>query len=145
MPVRKRAAPERRRVTEADVSKVIGLIQTWPDTRITWPLLVERVSSYLGQSWTRQALERHEPIKTAYQAVRDGRRRARASSPVDPAETVWKRRAEALHAEVEELKRRLERYEERFVRYEYNASKHGLKSGVLGQPLPPIDRGRTDV
>jgi hypothetical protein len=145
MPGRKQAAPEWRKMTEADLSKVVGLIQAWPDSRITWPLLVERVASYVGCSWSRQALERHSAIKAAYQAVRDGRRGGTRTSPADPAETVLKRRLEALQAEVEGLKRRLERYEERFVRYEYNAAKNGLSPGLLSQPLPPIDRGRTDA
>ena len=58
---------------------------------------------------------------------------------------VWQRRAEALQQEVERLKRELTAYEERFIRYEYNAHAHGISPAELGKPLPPIDRGRTDV
>lgn len=137
--------PERRRLTPADVSKVVCLIQDWPATRITWPLLVSRVAAHVGHKWTRQALEKHEAIKAAYQGVRDGKRASARGAPVDPAEIVMGRRVEALQQEVERLRRQLAAYEERFVRYEYHAAKNGLTPGQLGAPLPPIDRGRTDV
>ena len=145
-PSPRRAKPrERRNLTTADVSKIVDLIRSWPESRITWPLLVEHVATYVGYRWTRQALEKHEAVKGAYQAAREGRRPASHATTRDPAEVVWQRRAEALQQEVERLKRELTAYEERFIRYEYNAHAHGISPAELGKPLPPIDRGRTDV
>lgn len=145
-PSPRRARPrERRNLTTADVSKVVDLIRSWPENRVTWMLLVERVATYVGHRWTRQALEKHEAIKGAYQAAREGRRPASRAATRDPAEVVWQRRAEVLQQEVERLKQQLATYEERFVRYEYNAHARGIDPAELGRPLPGIDRGRTDV
>lgn len=146
MPRRPRRAKvrERRHLTSADISKVVGLIQSWPEGRITWPLLVEYVALYVGHRWTRQALERHEAIKSAYLSVRDGRT-STTSRTQDPAEVVRQRRTETLQRKVEQLKQQLATYEERFVRYEYNAHVRGVSPAELDRPLPEIDRGRTDV
>lgn len=147
MPPRRRQAvtrPQVRKLTQMDVENIVGLIERWPATRVTWPSLVDKVATTLGHTWTRQALERHEAIKAAYQRVRDRRRPPGRRQPTDPAEVILTRRAEALFKEVEQLRRQLTAYEERFVRYEYNAAMRGLTPQELAASLPAIDRGRSE-
>jgi len=141
-----RRAPERRNLTPADVSRIVSLIESWPETRITWPLLVRHVEGFVGHAWTRQALERHEAIKAAYQAARDGRRGTAVRRGSGGAtEEVLLRRVESLQGEIDRLKQQIATYQERFVRYEYNAHSRGISPAELGMPLSSIDRGRTDT
>ncbi len=142
----RKRAPGRRNLTPADVSRIVSLIESWPETRITWPLLVRHVEGLVGHAWTRQALERHGSIKAAYHAARDGRRGAAVRRGSGGAtEEVLLRRVEALQGEIERLKQQIATYQERFARHEYNAHARGISPAALGMPLPPIDRGRTDV
>ena len=139
-------ALRRRNLTPADVSRIVSLIESWPETRITWPLLVRHVEGFVGHTWTRQALERHEVIKAAYQAARNGGRGAAVRRGSGGAtEEVLLRRIEALQGEIERLKQQIATYQERFTRHEYNAHARGISPAELGMPLPPIDRGRTDA
>ena len=133
-----------RKLTETDVASIVTLVEGWSGKRITWPALCERVAASVGQSWTRQALEKHPSIKEAYQRVRDGNRKPGRKRSTDPTDVILMRRVEHLTEEVEKLRNQLSAYEERFVRYEYNAAARGLTPQQLGAPLPAIDRGRSD-
>jgi hypothetical protein len=113
--------------------------------RLTWERLVVRVEEFLRHRWTRQTLEANPDIKAAYLRQRDREIAGKpAPKPKDPVEVVQKRQVDALNAEIASLKRTLAGYEERFVRYEYNAYRAGITSEQLGKEIDKPDRGRTD-
>ena len=148
MPPRKIPTPRRtaiRKLNESDVQNIVGIIDGWPSQSMTWVALVDQVTAVLGHTWTRQALEKHEAIKAAYQRVRDDRRPGGKRQPTDPAEVLLTRRVEGLKQEVEQLRRQVAGYEERFIRYQYNAYAQGMTPQELERPLPPIDRRRSDI
>ncbi len=64
---------------------------------------------------------------------------------MEPAEVIAVRRIEAFQDEIANLKRTVAAYEERFVRYLYNAHARGITPGQLAAELPSIDRGQTDA
>ncbi|MDT7953870.1 MAG: hypothetical protein RQ966_20415 [Acetobacteraceae bacterium] len=128
------------------MAAIVGMVDGWDGANhLTWGRLVERVEEFLRHRWTRQTLEANPDIKAAYLRHRDRELAGRpAPNPKDPIEVVHKRQVDALNAEIAALKRTLAAYEERFVRYEYNAYRAGLSSEALGMEITKPDRGRTD-
>ena len=57
--------------------------------------------------------------------------------------TDWYR-LERLKAENARLEKEKALFLEMFTRWQHNAHKHGVTEEMLGQPLPRIDRGRSD-
>jgi hypothetical protein len=136
-----------RKLSQLDVTKICSLIGSWPGSKITWDLVVEHVQSFVGHRWTRQALEKHDRIKTAYHARRNSLRsgnRRRRTAPLNPAEVLLRQRVEGLQAEIDGLKAQITAYEDLFIRHHYNAHARGISEAELAAPLPPIDRGQTD-
>lgn len=54
-----------KRITEAEVERVVGLLDTWRG-KLTWPLLIAAIERRTGQKYTRQALHKHPRIQTAF-------------------------------------------------------------------------------
>jgi hypothetical protein len=136
-----------RKLSSLDVTKICSLLESWQGRKITWDLVVEHTEGYVGHRWTRQALEKHERIKTAYQTRRTALRTGgapRRPESVDPADILLRRRVEELQAEIGQLKAQIATYEDLFIRHHYNAHARGISEGELAAPLPPIDRGQTD-
>lgn len=122
------------------------VLRSWPAAKLTWGHLVDAVETYLGHRWTRQALEKQDAIKSAFQERKDALRGGRRAStaPTDPAEVVLQRRVGDLTKQVEDLKRQIASYEDLFIRHHYNAHARGVTAAELAMPLPRIDRGQTD-
>jgi hypothetical protein len=79
LPLRKAAilqgrgkSARRIRITDQHVGTICDIIERWPRP-ITWNEIISESVRTLGHFWTRQDLERHESIKTAYAAKRDAR------------------------------------------------------------------------
>jgi hypothetical protein len=147
MPPRRTAAATQRRILQpADVSKVVVLLDTWPeDAPVTWDKLGARVEEMLGHRWTRQTLEANADIKVAYLGRKDVGRVQPPAKPRDPTEVVFNRRIATLEADMAKLRTTLATYEERFAVHQYNALARGISVQELETPLPDIDRRRTDV
>src|SRR3954469_8090769 len=80
----------RVRITNQHVDAIRGIIERWPSP-ITWNEVIAESARTLGHTWTRQALERHEAIKTAYAAKRDARPEP---GPIDPAVALLTQKVE---------------------------------------------------
>lgn len=134
-----------RYLSASDVAAIRAIIEGWPDDgRITWEELVRHVRGTLGRTWSRQALDRHAEIKSAYLQRRRIEREDPGRRKVDPAEVVQARHVASLKARIAELEERLAAYEAIFVRHQFNAERKGVMPGELDMPLPDIDRRRTD-
>ena len=103
--------------------------------------LLDRIGHRLGIHPARQTLSRDRRIKLAFQSRKEGE-----PHPVRQSATE-----KSLHQKVERLKTENARLEkekalflEMFTRWQYNAHKHGVTEEMLGQPLPRLDRGRSD-
>jgi len=85
----------------------------------------------------------------AYQATKDRLAADRPSGEARRVTEAEKRKRlaayDGLTAEVERLKRENEALLWQFVRWEYNALKHGLSKHALDAPLPEPDRGQARV
>jgi hypothetical protein len=146
----KRRRATAQHIRDNDVQRVVDLLNRWlldgSYGKLTWDRLIERLAQS-GRTWTRQPLcvktEIAEAFKRSKQELRDrGDAEARlksigAGTPVDPAVDLLQRKVENLRAEKKQIERLLRDYDERFIRYQYNAQRHGLSINELAMPLPP--------
>lgn len=135
----KKAGIRRAQITERDVTAICRIIS---DARrpLKWDEIVSQVADELGQTWTRQALERHSAIKEAYRT----RRTNKTATAVDPAVILLMNKIAVLRQENERLEKLVENYQAMFVRYQYNAHARKIGPDELDKPLLPVDRRRSD-
>jgi hypothetical protein len=133
-----------------DVQRVVDLVNLWPlDNsygKLTWDRLIDQLAQG-GRMWTRQALFAKKEIAEAFQRAKQLLRGSGGEksplrpvdpeAPVDPAVELLQRKLENLRTENERLERLVRDYDERFIRYQYNAQRHGLSISELAMPLPP--------
>ena len=120
---------------------IVDLVRRLPGTP-TWARIVRAIGEETGAAYTRQALQAHAPIKAAY----DSRRRGDPAAPAGPRLSARARSAldrdARMREEIIELRRQLDAYHERFVRWAHNAHARGLTESIFERDLPPINRAR---
>jgi len=143
---RARKAIKRRSKNLSDeaIEQVVRVLDGWSG-KLTWDDLIEALVPRLHYLYTRQALFKHERIKTAF-ALRKTELRGETASDegrhTGPCEQVWAR-VERLEAENRRLEAENQRLLEQFVVWAYNAYTRGLTKEFLSQPLPRVNRGQT--
>lgn len=133
----KRRAPNLR--TE-DVRVILGVIDGWDASPLTWKALIARVAGVLHVTYVRQALHRYPDIAHAF-----CRRRGELSTVPPPQRATGElktafERIQRLEAENRRLTDQNDALLERFVTWAYNASQFGLDEGKLDQAIPPAGR-----
>lgn len=137
-------------MTDADVDRAVHLLAHWPyDSKygkLTWGRLIDQLA-LTGPTWTRQTLFAKPEIAAAFQEAKsqlrgEPRRDPRDAIPdpeasIDPAVGVLQKKVTSLETEVERLNRILRDYDERFIRFQYNAQRRGVSIAELNMPLPP--------
>jgi hypothetical protein len=101
----------------------------------------------MGFRYTRQALHKHERIKSAFTARKMAFATGEVAEPKkvhDPVLQAALDRLARIEAENERLKRENANLLEQFVRWTYNAGTNGLGADFLDQALPEVNRGQTD-
>jgi hypothetical protein len=130
-----------------DIDHIVSLLTSWHG-KVTWELLVDKVAAVLGRSYTRQALNAHEGIKRAFDLAKNRARRGKRVNPVSPNVSpelaTALDRVENLRAEVALLKQERNGFLETFAIWLYNARNRGLSERDLNQPLPTVERHRSD-
>ncbi len=133
-----------RNLREEDVQAIVGLLDGWSGP-LTWNLLIDAVRCRLHAKYTRQALHKREPIKTAFevrkQNVDSAEPKYRGSAQVQKA----LERIARLEAENQRLTAENGRLLEQFARWAFNAYVRGLGEAELNRSLPEIDRRQTPV
>jgi hypothetical protein len=134
-----------RHLTDASIASICVMIDGWErGTPLTWDNLVTAVEGLLGHCYTRQALNAHERIRTAYMVRRNVLKNLPEWSPKGSVELqAAQGRIDRVTAENNRLQAENERILGQFVRWLYNASIHGMTKDMLNQALPEIDRDRT--
>jgi hypothetical protein len=133
-----------KHLDKRNIQGIVNLIHGWTDEKLTWPAICEAVEPLVGKIPTRQSLNAHEEIKSAYLAKKKG---LKSSGPKKPQPASLKAAAERianLESKLDEVKDENNMLKERFVVWQYNAYKHGMKEYQLNAPLPKIDRERSD-
>ena len=133
-----------RHLNTRDVEVIVNLIQGWSGVKLTWDAICEAAEPLVGKKPTRQSLNTHEEIVSAYKVVKKGLKEAGPKNPRPGSLKSAADRIAKLERERDQLKEESRAYKQQFVVWQYNAYKHGLKEYQLNAPLPQIDRERTD-
>ena len=133
----------RRHLTDHDIQVLVDLIDAW-EGRLTWDGLCDRAGEVFGFRPTRQTLNAHLAVKSAFGAKKNygkvGPTPSRRPSSLSYAEQKIRK----LESEVERHKFENERLIEQFIRWQYNAQKRGVTKTMLDEHLPVIDRDSSE-
>lgn len=135
---------------DTDIETIVGILDGW-DGKLTWDLLIEAIESRMRVQYTRQALNQHQRVKSAFKLAKERlsglpRSQERARTRLNEAEAqALTERYKRLEAENARLKVENERLLEQFVTWAYNASTRGLDMAFLCQPLPKVDRDQSKL
>lgn len=133
------------RLSNDDVDRIVGLLSSWTG-KLTWTHLVDRVEGVLGTRYTRQGLDKHFSITTAFKKAKERNRKRNPlklkpdDEGLPPDLAMALRTNEALRAQIEVLKAERDRFLEKFAVWLYNARSRGLSEQDLNRSLPRIDR-----
>lgn len=133
-----------KRLREQDIAAIVDLIRGWKKDKITWEMICTASGKILTGIPTRQALQAHKPIKEAYLAKRDNLKVRDENLSHPSSLSIAAQRINRQQSIIDELTRRNHALLEQFVRWQYNAYKHGLKEHQLNEPLVPVERDRTE-
>lgn len=134
-----------KHLTTNDVTAIINIIDGWKDEKITWEDLCESIAPVVGKVPTRQSLNGNKKIKEAYLGKKKGLKVHGPRTALPSSLAAAAQRIEKLQSENDRLKEKNSALLEQFVVWQYNAYKYGLKEHQLNDPLPRIDRERTDL
>ncbi|WP_160010457.1 hypothetical protein [Rhizobium sp. 18055] len=137
-------------LTFENVQRVVRLIASW-EGKITWELVVDKVSLTLRQTYSRQTLQSHFSIKVAFQnaKVRQRRKSANAQPKTKQKDVTAEMaaalsRIEVLKAELEVSKSENTKHMQQFAVWLFNSRRRGVSEVELNQPLPLINRGASE-
>jgi uncharacterized protein YlxW (UPF0749 family) len=129
-------------VTEKNINEIVGLIDTW-NGKLTWPLLCEKVKLMLGLSKvTRQTLSSYETIQDAFTDRKEHLRGAKKITPPPQSSdvTFLQNQVETLNAELNRANTTIDKYKQRFVLWQYNAYRHGIRMDSLEDALDMLEQ-----
>jgi hypothetical protein len=133
-----------RHLSEKDIKSIICFIYAFDGQSLTWNAICDGVAHLVGKRPTRQSLNAHKSIVSAYASKKTNLRIARPILPKPASLSIAAERIRRLESEISDLKMQNHLLLEQFVIIQYNAYKHGLNEAQLTLPLPDIDRERTD-
>jgi len=133
-----------KHLTIRDVEAILNIIHAHDNDKLTWEGICEAAEAVVGKKPTRQSLSANESIKDAYKAKKASLKLKTPSKPKPSSLTAAADRIARLQSENETLKRKNDALLEQFVIWQYNAYKYGVKEHQLNEPLPRIDRERTE-
>lgn len=133
-----------KHLSKKDIMAIINLIRGWNESKLTWSAICTEAEPMIGKLPTRQSLNAHKAITTAYQAKKNTLKDRILKKPRPASLNIAASRIANLEAEIAELKEQNRRYKQLFVIWQYNAYKHGMKESQLNMVMPKIDRERSD-
>ena len=133
-----------KHLTQTDVEAIINIIYAWKDEKLTWEGICEASEPIIGKNPTRQSLNANKLIKEAYSSKKDTIKVSGVVVSKPSNLNMASDRIGRLQSEIENLKRKNSALLEQFVIWQYNAYKYGMKEYQLNEPLPRIDRERTE-
>jgi len=118
------------------VVAIQAILDEW-EAPLTWQSFIDEVTHRTGQTYTRQALDRH--IGDSFSAKKKflgGLVKSR-KLPGNSKLEVALRRQGVLESDKRKLEQVNERLLEKFARWAYNAHTRGITLDILERPLPP--------
>lgn len=140
----RRSIRRRQLLSSQGVTRIVRAIQAVDALQqVTWSDIQAIASDHAGDgySWTRQALERHAPIKNAYLSHAEARRRLLKDGGKSRRRLSEPQKMARLEGDIETLQGTLRQYDELFATYIANAIAHGMTLQQLSAPLKRPSRG----
>jgi hypothetical protein len=135
-------------IAEKTEKEIRSMILAWEGPRITWQAVLEAVNAKYGGKWTRQALAKHPRLQKAFTEAKNRLKKEQvAGSPKsegDGTVEVLQRQLRSVREDNEDLRKKIGKLEERFVRWKTNAYLNGWSVRKLDEALQKIDRGQSD-
>lgn len=128
-----------KHLTVRDIELLVGLIDGW-NGKLTWDALCDEGESLIGRRPTRQTLNAHPRIKSAFSDKKTQQKTGFKPTKRPESLAIAEQRIHRLESENQRLRAENTRLLERFVRWQYNAQKRGLSQADLDSSLPKIDR-----
>jgi hypothetical protein len=132
-----------KHLTLKDISTIINLIDSAQE-KLTWDGLCDSAEPLIGTRPTRQTLNAHERIKTAFALKKEQLKAGFQTSKRPASLAIAEQRIKRLESENDRLKRENERLLQRFATWQYNAYKNGMSPAKLDAPLSAIDRDSSE-
>lgn len=132
-----------KHLKQRDIDAIVDIIRGWPNEKLTWEGICDAAAKVLSLAPTRQTLNAHSAIKAAYAAQKSGLKVHGPRTAMPSSLAVAAQRIARLQTENDELRAKNDALLEQFVKWQYNAYKHGLKESQLNAELPRIDRERS--
>ncbi|MDP5799765.1 hypothetical protein P3827_29965 [Pseudomonas aeruginosa] len=128
-----------RHLTEHDIQVLIDLIDAWSG-KLTWDGLCDKGGELLGFRPTRQTLNSHRAVKSAFDNKKTQQKTGVMPSKRPQSLAIAEQRIHKLESENARLTSENDRLIEQFIRWQYNAQKRGVTKAMLDEHLPVIDR-----
>jgi hypothetical protein len=132
-----------KHLTKADILAILDTINGWKKPPITWDAICDAVQPIVGKRPTRQSLSSYALVKVAYKKKAETLSFEYIPRPSPSSLSVSQARIEKLEAELAVMAARNQLLLEKFVVWQYNASKNGISESMLNERLPRIDRERS--
>ena len=133
-----------KHLSKRDIDAIINIILGWKDDKLSWDRICVSAEKIIGKIPTRQSLNANEKIKEAYLARKAGIKEKNNQMPMPGNLRIASDRIARLENENDMLRKKNKALLEQFVIWQYNAHKYGIKEHQLNEPLPRIDRERTE-
>lgn len=132
-----------KHLSTKDLDVIVKLIDGW-EGKLAWEALCDAVEPLIGSRPTRQTLNSHERIKSAFTHQKARLKSGFVSTKRPPSLNIAEQRIRRLEAENFRLERENARLLEQFIRWQYNAHKHNVSQEKLDAPLPNVDRNSSE-
>lgn len=133
-----------KHLSPKDLDMIVGLIDGW-EGKLAWEALCDAIEPLIGSRPTRQTLNSHEKIKSAFTHHKARLKSGFISTKRPASLSIAEQRIRRLEAENHRLERENERLLERFMRWQYNAHKFNVSADKLDAPLPFVDRDSSEA
>ncbi|MBA5603098.1 hypothetical protein H1224_18780 [Pectobacterium aroidearum] len=134
-----------KKITKREKTLIINTILGWSETGITWEGLCEECATFLKSKPSRQALSYHKDINEAFKSKKHGIKNNKNNFKKPSSASIASQLILNFESEIRLLKEENRKLKQQFVTWQFNAFKHNINEMLLNEPLPKIDRGRTEV
>lgn len=133
-----------KHLSAKDLDLIVTLIDAW-EGKLGWEALCDAIEPLVGSRPTRQTLNSHQRIKSAFTHQKARLKSGFVSTKRPASLSIAEQRIRRLEAENHRLERENERLLERFMRWQYNAHKFNVSAEKLDAPLPFVDRDSSEA
>ncbi|MBM1205901.1 hypothetical protein [Pseudomonas fragi] len=133
-----------KHLTGKDIVVLVNLIDAW-EGKLGWDALCDAVGPLIGGRPTRQTLSSHHQVKFAFRYKKEQIKSGVITTQRPASLSIATQRIKRLESENERLKFENGRLLEQFIKWQYNAYRHGVGRVKLDAALPTIDRDSSEL